>query len=198
MALLHAVDVRRLPAAIAPSDPGDPAAAFLGRLTDLLDSLPVRYPTFRYAIRRLGERLPSPPERPVIVHGDIRTGNLIVDGDGLAAVLDWELARSGDPMEDASWLCLRSWRFGNDHLEVGGFAHLPELRKAYEAAGGTWRDDAFSWWTIARTVQWGIGLAGQSALFEAGVSRSIVHAASGRRVVELEYDTLALLEPPAS
>ena len=31
---------------------------------------------------------------------------------GLRAVLDWELAHLGDPMEDLGWICVNSWRFG--------------------------------------------------------------------------------------
>ncbi len=40
--------------------------------------------------------------------------------DGLAAVIDWELAHLGDPAEDVGWLCIRSWRFGNDEQPVAG------------------------------------------------------------------------------
>jgi len=42
-----------------------------------------------------------------------RLGNLMVDADGLRAVLDLgSLAHLGDPMEDLGWLCVRAWRFG--------------------------------------------------------------------------------------
>ena len=46
------------------------------------------------------------------MHGDFRMGNLIVDGSGLAAVLDWELVHIGEPYEDLAWFCIRAWRFG--------------------------------------------------------------------------------------
>jgi aminoglycoside phosphotransferase (APT) family kinase protein len=48
----------------------------------------------------------------VTVHGDFRSGNLLVGPDGLRAVLDWELAHAGDPAEDIGWLCAPAWRFG--------------------------------------------------------------------------------------
>jgi hypothetical protein len=52
------------------------------------------------------------------------TGNLIVDpGEGVRCVLDWEIARIGDPMHDLGVLCMRSWRFGGKG-EVGGFGSL--------------------------------------------------------------------------
>jgi len=166
---------------------------YLDHLRHRLDLLPWRYPTFRFALAVLADDLPTPPDRPSIVHGDFRNGNLIVADGLIQAVLDWELAHLGDPMEDLAWLCLRTWRFGHDHLEVGGFASRSDLERAYIEAGGQWRHDAFDWWTMARTVWWGIGLAAQAARFIDGSSTSIVHAASGRRVVELEYDLLNLL-----
>ncbi|MFN8568014.1 MAG: hypothetical protein U0Z44_10975 [Kouleothrix sp.] len=39
--------------------------------------------------------------------------------DGLRAVIDWEFAHIGDPLEDLAWPCVRDWRFGNDALPVG-------------------------------------------------------------------------------
>ena len=70
------------------------------------------------------------------MHGDFRLGNFIVDEGGLAAVIDWELAHLGDPAEDIGWLCIRSWRFGNDDLPVAGVGTLDEFAVAYESAGG--------------------------------------------------------------
>jgi len=40
---------------------------------------------------------------------------------GVRAVLDWELAHLGDPMEDLGWVCVNSWRFGQIDRPVGGF-----------------------------------------------------------------------------
>ena len=192
LARLHSIDPavvvttgRALPAFTAP--------AYLDHLTERLDDLPDRHPTFRFAVEMLRRHLPSEPPTARLVHGDFRNGNLLVAGADLAAVLDWELVHLGDPMEDLAWLCLRTWRFGVDDNEVGGFGGLHELRRAYTDAGGRWRQDAFDWWTMARTAWWGIGLAGQAAAYQDGRSRSLVHAASGRRVVELEYDLLGLL-----
>ena len=52
-----------------------------------------------------------------------------------AAVLDWELAHLGDPIEDLGWLCVRAWRFGSD-LPVAGVGDYAELLAAYESASG--------------------------------------------------------------
>ena len=69
------------------------------------------------------------------MHGDFRHGNLIIGPDGVRAVLDWELAHTGDPMEDLGWICVNSWRFGEIDKPVGGFGTREELFAGYEAAG---------------------------------------------------------------
>jgi aminoglycoside phosphotransferase (APT) family kinase protein len=152
-------------------------------------------PALALGLRWLAAHPPTPPERPSIVHSDFRNGNLIVDEDGLAAIIDWELAHIGDPMEDLAWLCLRCWRFREDEHEAGGFGTEVELRDAYVAAGGTWRADAFHWWQVARTIWWCLGLRLQADAFVNGASSSLVLAASGRRAAELEYDLLMLIPP---
>ena len=48
-------------------------------------------------------------------------------------------------------------------------------------------------WMVARAVWWAIGLANQAVAFTTGLTNSIVLAASGRRVPELEYDLLRLI-----
>ena len=152
-------------------------------------------------LRWLRRHLPEPPDRPTLVHSDWRNGNLIVDPDpsserhGLAAVIDWELCHVGDPMEDLAWLTLRFWRFGQDGREVGGFGTLGDLLAAYESAGGTVRPEALEWWGVARTLWWAQVLALQAAAFTAGLTDSLVLAASGRRVCELEYDLLTQIAP---
>ena len=215
LAKLHTVSTDGLSPDLFPADVAGQhrPSAYLEHLHERLDGLQNPYPVFRFGLARLAEHLPEPAEPATLVHGDFRNGNLIVDPAAanpgstadsiLAAVLDWELAHLGDPMEDLAWLCLRTWRFGHDQNEVGGFGSLQQLRAAYQEAGGQWRQDGFDWWTAARTIWWGIGLAGQAAKFveersdaaQDPPSTSIVHAASGRRVVELEYDLLTLLPP---
>lgn len=139
------------------------------------------------------ERERPPEVEPRLIHSDLRNGNLVVAEDGLAAVLDWEGSRIGDPMEDLAWPCVRMWRFRNDSLEVGGFGARADLRRGYEEAGGHFDEARFHWWKVLGTTRWGLGLAGQAAAHLDGSFRSIVMAGSGRRIAELEYDALMLL-----
>jgi aminoglycoside phosphotransferase (APT) family kinase protein len=151
-------------------------------------------PTFEFAFRWLDRHRP-PTGGPVIVHGDFRLGNLVVDPDGLAAVLDWEIAHLGDPIEDLAWMCVKAWRF-REQLPVGGIGRLDELLDAYTAAGGRVVErDAFRWWLVFNTLKWGVICEWQAAAHLTGAQRSVELAAIGRRVAEQEWDLLELLDP---
>ena len=195
LARLHAVSAEQAHQEM--ERPGDlePASYALHKLGPQIDELLQPSPAFTLAFRWLERNRPPPPKQLCVVHGDFRNGNVVVGSDGLRASLDWEVCHVGDPMEDLGWLCVRMWRFRSDALEVGGFATRKDLREGYQAAGGTWSEPSFHWWKIYGTLRWGVGLAGQAAAHIDGSVPSIVMAASGRRVAELEYDTLMLLRP---
>lgn len=58
----------------------------------------------------LGEALPPDPEHPTLLWGDARPANTIVGDDfRVAALLDWELAGTGHPEFDVSWLLEMNW-----------------------------------------------------------------------------------------
>jgi aminoglycoside phosphotransferase (APT) family kinase protein len=166
----------------------------LGQFRELLDVLEQPHPAFELGFRWLEANRPPPSGRSV-VHGDFRNGNLIVGPDGLQAVLDWELAHLGDPLEDLGWLCVRAWRFGGPG-PVGGFGEREELYAAYEAAGGRPVDpEVARWWEALGTLKWGVMCIIQTATHLTGQTRSVELAAIGRRVCENEYDLLTLIDP---
>jgi aminoglycoside phosphotransferase (APT) family kinase protein len=151
-------------------------------------------PVFELAFAWLKANEPG-PSAPVLVHGDFRLGNLIVDTSGLAAVLDWELAHIGDPREDIAWLCTNSWRFGQSENRVGGFGQLEELLAAYSAAGGPdFRPADIDWWEILGSLKWGVMCMIMYSAFKTGADRSVERAAIGRRVSETEIDLINLFE----
>lgn len=157
-----------------------------------------RSPVFEATFRWLDANRPVPPSRTTIVHGDLRLGNLLVDEEGLAAVLDWELVGRGDPVEDLAWFCVRAWRFGSP-LEAGGVASIDSFLDAYEAAGGPPVERArFDWWLVQKTLQWGVICLAQAAVHLSGVLRSVELATIGRRVAEQEWDLVGLLAPAAT
>ncbi len=183
-------------AAIHSIDPGDAPGLevvdTLGRLRMGLDGLGVARPAFELALRWLHDHEP-PHCPPAGVHGDFRIGNLLVDEQGLRAVLDWELCHLGDPLEDLGWLCVRAWRFGGVG-EVGGVGDLADLLAGYRDASGTDVDpEHVRWWIVVGTLTWGLICAVQAHRHLDGHERSVELAAIGRRVCETEYDLLDLL-----
>ncbi|MEA3018813.1 MAG: hypothetical protein QOI47_337, partial [Actinomycetota bacterium] len=119
------------------------------------DSLGIPSPAFELGFRWLEQHRPA-PSPTAVVHGDFRLGNLIIDGNGLRAVIDWEIGHLGDPMEDLGWLCTKAWRFGAKP-RVGGFGDVDDLVAAYEARAGTSIDrEALRWWETLGTLKWGV------------------------------------------
>ena len=188
LAGMHSIDPAEVPGAAEVDE--------LDRYWTSYEMVPDTSPTFEKARAWL---VANRPERTAttLVHGDLRMGNVIVDAEGLQAVIDWELVHVGDPVEDLAWLCVKAWRFG-EPLEVGGIGTIDELISAYEGAGGQSVDrDVFHWWLVQKTLQWGIGCMGQAWVHLSGAVRSHEHAAIGRRVAEQEWDLVELLAPDA-
>jgi aminoglycoside phosphotransferase (APT) family kinase protein len=188
LAGLHAIDPDTVPGLAEADSLGQYWGAY-----ELVDDVS---PTFEAAQRWLVANRPEAAGR-VIVHGDLRLGNVIVGPAGLQAAIDWELVHLGDPLEDLGWLCVKAWRFG-EPLPVAGVGTIDQLLGAYEEVSGRPVDRAaFHWWLVQKTLQWGIGCMGQAAAHLTGAVRSVELAAIGRRVAEQEWDLLELLAPDA-
>lgn len=180
-------------------------SAFLRTLTtrQLVDELYEEYqgyreprPIFELAFRWLRENQPVPSGQPALVHGDFRNGNLMINEQGLASVLDWELAYIGDPMADLGWLCVPSWRFGRIDQPVGGFGGTEALFDGYEAVSGVRPDpETVRFWEIFGTLKWGVICQKMAASFVAGHDTSPERGAIGRRASETEVDLLQALVP---
>jgi aminoglycoside phosphotransferase (APT) family kinase protein len=174
-----------------------PAPDPLGELRAVFEVSGQPSPVFELALRRL-EADPPPARGPVLVHGDLRLGNLIVGPDGLRAVIDWELVHTGNPAEDLGWLCVKAWRFGSG-LPAAGVGTREELLAAYREAGGADIGlDELRWWEILGTLRWGLMCVSQAQAHLSGAHRSVELAAIGRRVCEQEWDLLLLLDPEAA
>ena len=152
-------------------------------------------PVFELALRWLRDHDPGPPREVTLVHGDFRHGNLIIGPDGVRAVLDWELAHTGDPMEDLGWICVNSWRFGEIDKPVGGFGSREELFAGYEAAGHRVDPARVMFWEVMGTLRWGVMCCGMMQRFRSGPDHSMERAMIGRRSSETEIDLLRLLAP---
>jgi aminoglycoside phosphotransferase (APT) family kinase protein len=168
--------------------------AEIDRIAEGLRGLAVEpHPVLDLSERWLRERAPE-PKRRAVVHGDFRIGNVIVDEGGVRAILDWELAHVGDPVEDLGWLCVRAWRFGRDELPVGGVGSREELLRAYEEAGGGAVDpEALRFWEACGNFKLALVFVTQSRLFLDGLP-SVELASLGRRIAEAEAELLRFLD----
>ena len=197
LARIHRIPIEEhgLEALPGPPPGRPPAEEELQRFEQVYRAIaPEPHPAFELAFRWLRQHLPTSSERTV-VHGDYRMGNVIFGPEGVRAVLDWELAHIGDPMEDLGWICVRSWRFGNDHLPVGGIGTREEFYHAYEGAGGFPADTArVRFWEVFGNLRWGIICISQARTYLAGLSPSVELASIGRRTAETEWELLNLME----
>ena len=170
-----------------------PRGGAIERFYDELDSVGEPHPAIEYGLAWVRERLSSPRE-PTFVHGDFRLGNLAV-ADHLVAVLDWEFAHVGDPVEDVAWPLVRAWRFGADARHLGGVGDLePYLERYNEVTGRDITLDELRVWEVFGNVKWAIGCLTQSRRHLNGQDRSVEYAVLGRMAAEMEYELLDLIE----
>lgn len=159
-----------------------------------LDALEEPHPALEWGLLWLREHPPRP--RPtVLVHGDFRVGNLMVDEEDLVAVLDWEFAHLGDPREDLAWPLVRAWRFGQDQHRLGGVGEVRPFLERYNALTGLdIAEEELFWWEVLGNVRWGLGALQQARRHLRGEERSVELAVLGRLAAEMEYEVLHLLE----
>ena len=186
LAATHAIDPGSLPF-LTSSDLWE-------RLYAELDSVEEPHPAIEYGLAWCRERLPL--ERPrVVCHGDFRLGNLMVDGTGIVAVLDWEFTHLADPAEDLAWPFVRAWRFGSDAKRFGGIAEVePFLDRYGELTGLRVPADELLVWEVLGNCKWAMASLTQARRHLRGEERNVELAILGRLAAEMEYELLDLIE----
>jgi aminoglycoside phosphotransferase (APT) family kinase protein len=81
------------------------------------------------AFATLDALAPPGAERTALCHGDAGPGNFLYEGERVTALLDWEFAHAGDPLDDLAWVAVRA------HL-LGGFGDLAGGFRVWAAASG--------------------------------------------------------------
>ncbi|MCB1885036.1 MAG: phosphotransferase family protein [Geminicoccaceae bacterium] len=192
LARLHRTPPPDLPF-LAPPRP-TPGRAAVARCRGLLDAADAAEPVLEWALSRLAA-LEPPAHEVCLIHGDCRTGNLLVDADGgFVALLDWEFAGLGSPLEDLGWLTGRYWRFGRHDRPVGGFGSLEALLRGYEETGGAAVDPtALLWWQTLGTVRWAAIALLQGQRFAAG-ERDLDLGLTPLSLPALEAEAIRLVE----
>jgi aminoglycoside phosphotransferase (APT) family kinase protein len=132
LAALHRVDVAslELPGFARPTTAEEHALAEVQLWRGVFEAGVRRpAPLVELALRWLAEHPPAVVERTVLCHGDLGPGNFLHADGRVTALLDWEFAHLGDPMDDLAWLSMRA-------TQVGGLDSIDHLIARYAAATG--------------------------------------------------------------
>ena len=139
-----------------------------------------RAPMLEWAVIWLRDHAPAAPKIS-IVHGDFRVGNFLEAGGRITAILDWELVRLGDPIEDLGWICLQAWRGRSPYM--CHFFTREELRDRYAALTGIEVAlDAIRYWEVFGTYKLAVMHYGAMHCFEARGFNDLRMAGMGAQI----------------
>jgi aminoglycoside phosphotransferase (APT) family kinase protein len=185
LAKIHAIPRERVPFL---------QEARLERMVEEFDEVGEPRPAIELGLWWLREHRP-PARDPVVVHGDYRIGNLVVDEHGLVGVLDWEFAHLDDPVRDLAFGLVRAWRFGVPEKRLGGIGDAePYVERYNELTGLDVTADELDYWELAGNIGWAIGCLTQMQRHLSGQDRSVELAVLGRLGAEVEYEICHVLE----
>jgi aminoglycoside phosphotransferase (APT) family kinase protein len=173
---IHAVEPAGLPVGLRGLEASDPAAEVWHweAVYERVREAPV--PTLERAIGWLHAHAGDVSGRRSLVHGDFRIGNAILREGEVVAMLDWELAHVGDPVEDVANFCMRLYR---GKLKIpGGLMALPEVIAAYgEAVGWEVSERQLTFWLVFNDLRSAITFLMAARLFADGATRDLRYAA---------------------
>jgi aminoglycoside phosphotransferase (APT) family kinase protein len=138
---IQRVDVENAPLAELLASPSGDQPPVVGRIQWILEKLEYQVgsgavlPVLREAAGWLRANAPALAGRAVLVHGDYKVGNFIWSGNSVVAILDWELAGIGDPLEDVGYACHPLMRMRAPDL-MAMLVPIGELEQIYEARFG--------------------------------------------------------------
>ena len=152
LAQVHSVDWRGSELAHIFSDPGANAAlAELDQWEAVLRADQREpYPEVDLAIQWMRTAAPT-AQATVLVHGDYKPGNILLEGTRLVALLDWELAHLGDPMEDVGWVTQPLRR--REHIIPGAWEESQIFDRYQKATGFTVHEEDVRWWQVFATLR---------------------------------------------
>lgn len=148
-------------------------------------------PVAHAALRWLARNPPPPAQKLSLVHGDYRTGNFLYTPDGeIAAVLDWEMAHLGDPLEDLAWSLDPLWNWQDPGLAGRLLPHAEAVLCWQTASGLNVDAAAFAWWRVFASVK-AIGIwISSSEDFHKGMSKLPILALAGWLMTDRQQQIL--------
>ena len=137
LAQLHAIPLATLgyDPGIATLSAGEHMRLEIARWQDLYERKRRRaYPMNTLMLSWLADNIPAHAftKRASVIHGDVGFHNLMVEGNDITAILDWEYSHFGDPVEDMIYMKpfieqIYDWeRFTGLYYEAGGSAITEE------------------------------------------------------------------------
>lgn len=123
---------------------------------DQLDLLQTSRPILEYAISWMANNLPKVDDL-VLVHGDFRNGNIMIENDYVSGILDWEFTQWGDRREDIGWFTAKCWRFGQFENIAGGIGSYKDFSQAYAEVCDIYIPEfELKFWYVLSHVRWAI------------------------------------------
>lgn len=117
-------------------------------------------------------------DRRGIVHGDFRTGNYMMRGGKIVALLDFEEGHVGDPVQDLAHCALRLFR--GRTRQPSGLVPIAEMLEMYEEASGwTVPREAFHFWSVFEAVYTAVTQHRAASLFARGRTNDVRYPALG-------------------
>ena len=103
------------------------------------------HPELDYVLSWLGRTAPQ-AEAIVLVHGDFKPGNALIENNRITAKLDWETAHLGDPLEDLGWITNPVRK--REH-QISGHWEREQIVEAYRKLTGRKVCEAdLIWWNV--------------------------------------------------
>lgn len=151
-------------------------------------------PFYTFALDWLEANRPPPPPRLALVHSDMGPGNFLYEDGRVTAIVDWEVAHVGDPMEDLAAIAVRDMA-----TPVGSLAkRLREYAAAAGASVDLARVDYHRAVVLVRnSLMIGLGLAHPSEDFDV-VEMTMYQTLLVRAAALVLCDNLGLARPTAA
>jgi len=171
LAEVHRLDIEHLGIdRVLPPPHGSPAEREIDRWEAELSRQALEpQPALRLVAWWLREHIPPQPTRLALVHGDYRPANALIHDGRVEALLDWEFAHLGDPLEDVGWYCAPLYR--REHFIPGRWEQPDFLRRYTDLTGIEVSTAALSFWQTLAMFKLAVLALTAVRIFCAGDSR---------------------------
>jgi aminoglycoside phosphotransferase (APT) family kinase protein len=202
LAVLHGSNASRLDLpGFARPDREDPARPELALWRGVFEARVRRpAPLACFAFAWLERNAPRRADRIALCHGDVGPGNFLHEDGRITALLDWEFAHLGDPLDDLGWLAFRG-----HHLNDGVGDLRGQLRRWSERTGLSADPERIAWYRALVMLRMLVSCLAGLDSGAASLDRSVYFSLSALLGVLLPQALASLagvalgsaLEPPA-